>query len=78
MAQPAKREQPPTDPQGQPLSYHWEQVSGPVAVLRNQDEVRATVDGVSGPATLTFRLTVTDTAGQTDSDEITITVAKPK
>jgi hypothetical protein len=67
-----------TDPQGQPLSYHWEQVSGPVAVLRNQDEVRATVDGVSGPATLTFRLTVTDTAGQTDTDEVTITVARPK
>ena len=67
-----------TDPQGQPLSYHWEQVSGPAAVLRDQDEARATVDGVRGPATLTFRLTVTDTAGQTDSDEVTVTVARPK
>jgi hypothetical protein len=66
------------DPQGQPLGYHWEQVGGPAAVLRDEDEARATVDGVTGPATLTFRLTVTDTAGQTDTDEVTITVAQPK
>jgi glucose/arabinose dehydrogenase len=67
-----------TDPENLPLDYHWEQVSGPVAVLRDEDEAEAHVDGVSGPATLVFRLTVTDTAGQTHSDTVTVTVSAPK
>jgi glucose/arabinose dehydrogenase len=66
------------DPDGQPLTYLWEQVDGPVAVLRDEDEAEATVEGLAGPATLTFRLTVTDSAGVSDSDEVVITVSQPK
>lgn len=67
-----------SDPEDQPLSYHWEQVNGPLAVIRDEDQADATVEGVAGPAELTFRLTVTDSAGQTDVDEVIITVAQPK
>lgn len=67
-----------SDPEDLPLSYHWEQVNGPLAVIRDEDQAEATVEGVAGPAALTFRLTVTDSAGQTDVDEVIITVARPK
>jgi glucose/arabinose dehydrogenase/PKD repeat protein len=67
-----------TDPEGLPLTYAWAKVSGPVAVLRDEDDATAHVDGVTGPATFVFRLTVTDASGQTHSDDVTITVKAPK
>jgi hypothetical protein len=67
-----------TDPQNDPLGYHWDQVSGPVAVLHNEDQAKLSVDGVNGPTTLVFRLTVTDTSGQSHTDDVTVTVRAPK
>jgi hypothetical protein len=65
-----------SDPEGQPLTYRWETTSA--AVIRDPDAAVTTVDGVTGPATLTFRLTVTDGAGGSDDDEIVVTVLRPK
>jgi hypothetical protein len=47
-------------------------------VLTNDRKAKANVAGITGPATLTFRVTVTDADGQTDSDEVTVEVAAPK
>jgi VCBS repeat-containing protein len=63
-----------TDADGDALSYEWSQVSGPVAVIRDPASAETAVDGVGGPATLVFRLTVTDPSGASSSDEVTITV----
>jgi hypothetical protein len=49
-------------------------VSGPAAVIRDPDAAETAVDGVSGPATLVFRLKVTDPSGATSTDEVTVTV----
>ncbi len=66
-----------SDPDGQPLGYLWEQTGGPEAVLRDETSEVAHVDGIRGPATLTFRLTVTDSAGATDVDSVTVVVQEP-
>jgi Big-like domain-containing protein/K319-like protein len=66
-----------TDADGDALAYAWQQISGPVAVLRDPDQATTMVDGVPGPATLVFRLTVTDANGAVHADDITVTV-RPK
>jgi hypothetical protein len=60
------------DPEGDALTYLWETTSA--AVIRNPGSAVTSVDGVTGPATLTFRLTVTDTAGGTTHDDVVVTV----
>ena len=57
-------------------SYAWSQLSGPTAVLNNANTSIAsfTAPAVSAPADLTFRLTVTDGDGASDSDDVTVTV----
>jgi hypothetical protein len=57
-----------------PLRAHWEQVGGPPAVLRDPRSLRTDVTGVPGPATLTFRLTVTDGLDVAATDEVVVTV----
>ena len=63
-----------SDPSGGPLDYKWTQLEGPPAVIRDEDEAETTVEGVPGPATLHFRVTVTNPRGLTDSDEVIITI----
>ena len=65
-----------SDPEGQPLTYLWQTTSA--AVIRDPSSAVTAVDGVPGPATLTFRLTVTDGAGNSDDDEVVVTVLSPK
>jgi VCBS repeat-containing protein len=64
-----------SDVDGDALTYEWTQVSGPVAVIRDPDADETLVEGVPGPATLVFRLTVTDPSGASSSDEVTVTVS---
>jgi hypothetical protein len=47
-------------------------------VIRDPSSAVTAVDGVPGPATLTFRLTVTDGARNSDDDEVVVTVLSPK
>lgn len=63
------------DPDGDPLTYTWQQVGGPTVSLADAGTPIASfaVPAVSGPTSFTFRLTVSD--GQlSGSDEVTITV----
>jgi len=66
-----------SDPENQPLGYQWVQLSGPPAILRSPGSPLTDVDGVTGPATLTFRVTVTDDVGQIATDTVTVTVQSP-
>ena len=67
-----------SDPQGQPLTYGWEQVAGPLASFDDKTKARPTVTLPAGPATVTFRLKVTNTSGLSDTDDVTVTVQAPK
>jgi hypothetical protein len=65
-----------SDPNGDPLTYLWEQIGGPTV---NLSDPTAAVTGFTAPdvaaggATLSFRLTVSDGA-QTSADTVDITV----
>jgi glucose/arabinose dehydrogenase/PKD repeat protein len=68
-----------TDPEGGPLTYHWIQVGGPPVTLRDEETAVARVaQSVTGPATLTFQVNVTDAEGLQHSDRIVITMRAPK
>jgi subtilisin family serine protease len=64
-----------SDPEGGPVTYVWTQVSGPAATIQNPNDRQTQVSGVSGPATLTFRVQVTDPLGGVSTDDVVITVA---
>ena len=57
-------------------SYHWTQLSGPAVTLLDASAADPTFSApaVTTPAILLFELTVTDSGGQTDTDEVQITV----
>jgi len=67
------------DPDGSLKAYRWEQTSGTQVSLSNATKVKAQLvtPKVSAQASLTFRLTVTDSSGLTASDTVTVTV-KPE
>jgi hypothetical protein len=64
-----------TDPEDRPLTFQWAQIGGPPAVLTNDKTARPTVEAPAGPATLTFRVTVTNSDEVTDTDTVTVNVA---
>ena len=64
-------------PDGEPLRYRWNQLSGQPVVLSSQNVVNPTFtapQGLTAEAVLQFRLLVTDPEGRFDSDTVTITV----
>ena len=61
---------------GGALTYGWQQVSGPPVALSSSSVVAPSFVAPVGPATLVFRLTVTNAAG-TASDEVAIAVDAP-
>ena len=65
-----------SDPDGHlPLTYAWQQTAGPAVTLANADKAQATFTAPATPATLTFRLIVTDARGQSSlADSVTVTV----
>lgn len=65
-----------TDPDGDPLSFAWTQISGPTVSLvgANSATPTFTAPSVTASTPLTFRLTVSDGRGGSDSDDVTITV----
>lgn len=63
-----------SDPDGSIASYKWSQVSGPnTATFSNASASSTTASGLI-QGTYVFRLTVTDNAGATNTNDITITV----
>ena len=64
-----------TDSDGTIASYAWSQISGTNVTLNNANTARASFTAPDTAGTvLEFRLTVTDDAGATGTDEVTITV----
>lgn len=57
-----------------PLSYAWQQTAGPGVTLANADKAQAGFTAPATPATLTFRLIVTDGRGLASlADTVTVT-----
>tara|TARA_R110002167_G_scaffold26720_10_gene91858 strand:+ start:341 stop:3058 length:2718 start_codon:yes stop_codon:yes gene_type:complete len=63
-----------SDPEEQPLSYLWQQVSGSNVTINNANSPQASFTAPSTAATLEFSLTTTDDFGLTSSANIIITV----
>ena len=65
------------DLSGSGLTYVWTQVSGPAVVLSDATDPLATFTApavIGSPEVVTLRLTATDANGQSDSDEVSITI----
>jgi dienelactone hydrolase len=62
-----------TDADGRILSYHWTMVSGPSCVIKSYANAQTKITGLI-QGTYSFRLTATDDAGDSTSDNINITV----
>ena len=68
-----------TDPQGNPLTFAWTRLSGPAVVIETPNVGRTRVSGNHADGTvMTFRVTVSDNAGNRDSDTVTITTGSSK
>jgi K319-like protein len=64
-----------SDPEGRPFTYLWTQIAGPPATLTDEQTAHPTVKAPTGPATLKFRLTVTNSERATSTDDVVVTVA---
>ncbi|MBV9921185.1 MAG: Ig-like domain repeat protein, partial [Pseudonocardia sp.] len=64
-----------TDPQGEPLTYSWVQISGLPATIADNRSGRTAVTLPSKASTVQLRLTVTNAAGLTSTADVTITVS---
>jgi hypothetical protein len=68
-----------SDPNGDSLSFQWNQISGPTVPLSNANTSRATFNapGVQSDTMLGFELTVTDPGGLSDTVQSTVIVHRP-
>jgi K319-like protein len=66
-----------TDPDGTIASYAWVQTLGPAVTLTGANTATPSFTAPTGPASLTFELTVTDNQGATGTDTVTINVNPP-
>ncbi len=67
-----------SDPEGGTLSYQWEQTAGAAVSLSNATSASCSFtapDVAAAGGVLTFRLTVSDSAGLTSTDEVQVTVS---
>ena len=63
---------------GDLLLFRWTQFGGSTTTINDSNKAKATVTGVNGPKTLTYRITVTDQFGRSDTDDVVISVKAPK
>ena len=66
-----------TDPNGDRLTFAWTQVDGETVTLSGANSARLSFTAPAGSGVLTFRLTVTDPNGLTDTDEVSVFVGSP-
>lgn len=64
-----------TDPEGDPITFAWQQTGGPAVSLAGANTARATFTAGEGQ-TYTFRLTVTDDKGASAVARVTVTTAR--
>ncbi|MBV9951062.1 MAG: Ig-like domain repeat protein [Acidimicrobiia bacterium] len=64
-----------TDPQGEPLTYQWEEISGLPATIADKGSARTSVILPKTAGTVKLRLTVTNAAGLSSTSDVTITVS---
>jgi hypothetical protein len=64
-----------SDPQGEPLTYDWEQIGGLPATIADKHSARTAVILPGKATTVTLRLTVTNAAGLSSTSDVTITVS---
>lgn len=62
-----------TDPEGQTLTYSWLKISGGTASIQSPTSFKTVVSNLQ-EGTYTFRLTVKDSGGATDTDDVLVTV----
>ena len=63
-----------TDTDGTIASYAWTQTGGTAVTLTGANTATPSFTAPTGPATLTFELTVTDNDGATDTDTVVVNV----
>jgi chitinase len=63
-----------SDEDGTISSFSWEQLDGRPVTLQNKDKSIATFTAPNEDTTLSFKLTVTDNQGQTDSTTLKVKV----
>ena len=63
-----------SDPDGQELSYSWSKIAGPAVTLSDTTAVSPTFTAPSSARFLRFRVTVTDSEGNTNADTVRIRV----
>ena len=66
-----------SDPEQDPVTYLWEQVSGPTVSLNSTTQSQASFVTPDSASTLTMRLTVTDNKGAASGASVVITVVEP-
>ncbi len=68
-----------SDPDGDALTFVWEQTSGPSISLTNSNAAITafTAPDITSSTELTFTVTVTDTSANSDTAEITVTIKNP-
>ena len=69
-----------SDPEGAPLAFTWTQTGGPDAALFDAEGPQPGFffrEVLEAHPTFTFQLTVTASAGQTDTDDVVITATAP-
>jgi choice-of-anchor B domain-containing protein len=66
-----------SDPEGQPLTYLWQQVSGTIVTINNASNAQANFSAPRVAGILEFSLTVSDDFAATTTDNIQVTVRAP-
>lgn len=60
-----------TDPDGDPITFEWQQIAGPTVALSGENTAQASFDAEDGQ-TYHFRLTVRDDQGGAGTDRVTV------